>query len=189
MSLALDDLDRLAWADLTADEKRDAVTAQLVEGRNVSEATELLSVIYGPIGENHVNGIITRFGLTGLPAVVAAREARAEKEKAARASRARARTKKALPAPKLPGVPAPAIGTGAAGVTIFDLTATTCRAPLWGDDEPGVAQKFYCGKPVAAGKSYCPACLENLTVPLRGSSAAASGVAPGFLLQPWRRWS
>jgi hypothetical protein len=41
-------------------------------------------------------------------------------------------------------IPAAAVSIPATAVSIFELTARTCRWPLWGPDTPA-AQKLYCG--------------------------------------------
>lgn len=167
MSLA-ETLDALTWADLTPTEKRDAVLRQLVEGRTEAEAADMLSVIYGPVNSNKVRGIAQRYLLRQNSDVVLARRVRKEAETRTVRARARALKPEALPRPEpLPVMPVPEIGAAAAGhasrVTIFDLTAGQCRAPLWGNREvlPPEA-KFYCAKPATPGTSYCTACAERL---------------------------
>jgi hypothetical protein len=45
--------------------------------------------------------------------------------------------------------------TPASAVSLLDLTADTCRWPLWGDDAPSPYQRAYCGCGVATGLAYC----------------------------------
>jgi len=190
MSLAEDALGQLVWADLTAHEKRDAVAGQLVEGRSVAEAAAQLSIIYGPIGKNHVLGIINRHQLHTFPAVVSARAKRMEVEARANASRARARVR-ALPAPALPKVPAPETGNSqnAEKPTLFDLKAGQCRRPLWGKNETEISQKFYCGAPVVEGKSYCAGCCAELYTTRAGSKPAEKARRSLRLLQSRGLWA
>ncbi|MEO0955767.1 MAG: GcrA family cell cycle regulator [Pseudomonadota bacterium] len=189
MSLAEDTLDQLAWADLTVHEKRDAVAGQLVEGRSVAEAAAQLSIIYGPIGKNHVLGIINRHQLHTFPAVVSARAKRMEVEAGANASRARARVR-ALPAPALPRVPAPETGKTkkADKPTLFDLKAGQCRRPLWGKEQADISEKFYCGAPAVEGKSYCAACCAELYAPREGPKPAEKARRSLRLLQSRGLW-
>lgn len=44
-----------------------------------------------------------------------------------------------------------------------------CRMPLWGEGrQVAIEDKFYCGAPVAReGVSWCPACLDTATEPVR----------------------
>ena len=189
MSLAEDTLDQLAWADLTAHEKRDAVAGQLVEGRSVAEAAVQLSIISGPIGKNQVTGVINRHQLHKYPAVVSARAKRMEVEARANASRARARVRP-LPARALPKIPEPDLSKArrTKRVTLFDLTPGQCRLPLWCKEDTDISQKFYCGAPVADGKSYCQACCAELFEPRGGPKPAEAGRRPFRLLQLRGGW-
>ncbi len=48
--------------------------------------------------------------------------------------------------------------------TIFQLRAGQCRFPLGGKNEPA---EFFCGKPAAGPKPYCPECCLLAYVPTR----------------------
>ena len=44
----------------------------------------------------------------------------------------------------------------APGVSILDLTLSSCRWPLWGDRaRPNAHTSRYCGEPALTGRSYC----------------------------------
>ncbi|MEP3049441.1 MAG: GcrA family cell cycle regulator [Roseibium sp.] len=175
------------WADLTPDKKRDAVLAQLSAGRTASEAAELLSGIYGPIGTNHVRGVMNRHQLHDAPDVKAAVAARRQMERAAVRARARgagSNVVKLPPAARLPRVPLPDMGrtgnrpgsrTGKrpekraekrlaqrSGLTLFELRENTCKRPLWDDPDTAFADKFFCGRPSREGTSFCAGCAKEI---------------------------
>lgn len=166
-------LGQLVWADLTATQKRDAVHGQLAEGRSIEEAVQALSAIYGPIGKNHVIGVIDRHDLRDDEEVRAAQRFRRAEELRTKAARARALKPVLLPKEdRLPKIPVAPIGTGRTGrkVSFFDLKDRHCKRPLWDSDAVGLEEKFYCGAPAMEGKSYCKACNAELTtepLPLR----------------------
>ena len=169
-------LDRLVWADQTAAQKCEAVADQLVKGRSVAEAALQLSVIYGPIGANHVRGVADRHKLFADPAISAAQTKRRAEEQAAARARAHARaerTVKRVPPSRagtrsgpsrLSGVPLPKLGNTRKrkNLTLFDLKAMSCRRPLWGRERLDPAEQFYCGKPALRPFGYCAACHGEL---------------------------
>ncbi|MEP1930762.1 MAG: GcrA family cell cycle regulator [Roseibium sp.] len=184
MSLA-DTCDQLVWADLTAAAKKTAVKDQLVKGRSVEEAAELLSIIYGAVGTNHVRGVMDRHRLHEDRLVRGALRARRDTERAAMLARARAGAKVvklrpaerigaagrapvlppdplsvplSVPQPDLPGKRRPTY----VGLTLFQLTNATCRKPLWRDPAPAFEQKFFCGRPTVDGASFCASCAKAL---------------------------
>jgi len=156
----------------------------------LTEAAELLSLIYGPIGDNHVRGVIHRHGLDSLPEVVFAHQNRVAAERSANASRARARVK-AVPAPVLPKMPGADLGTAGRNKrpTLFELNNTQCHRPLWDKSETDIHRKFYCGAPVPDGARYCEACSAVMYTPRETRKAPQAGRRPFLLLQATGRWS
>lgn len=71
-------------------------------------------------------------------------------------------------APSVRGWPKPKTETA---VTIFDLTRTTCRMPLFDGHEP-IDRQFYCGAPSPVAAPYCPACRTLTFEPKQSRSPA-----------------
>jgi hypothetical protein len=58
--------------------------------------------------------------------------------------------------PPPPPPPAVAKPRKPGAVTIYDLTLTTCRWPMWSDQERLTpSQQFYCGEPCGVSDTYC----------------------------------
>ncbi|MEP2841517.1 GcrA family cell cycle regulator [Roseibium sp.] len=166
------------WSNLTPHQKRRAVLDQLLAGRTAEEAADLLSAIYGVIGTNHVRGVMDRHRLHEQPAVKAAATARRQVERAAVRARARGTGSpvvKLRPVSRLPGARLPSVSSGPTGpklsgkhrpkyvgLTLLQLTATTCKRPLWEDPDTALKDKFFCGRPTGAGASYCAGCARAM---------------------------
>ena len=178
------DLDRLVWADLTADEKRNAVADQLVEGRGPQEAADMLSIIYGPVGVKQIRRLIHVYELYQDPAIREAVRLQQAKDLRARAARARAReagreterlTGKLLALPSVP-LPDPADHRRTVNIGVMEIKASQCHFPKWGADTPS-EQRFYCGQPVREGSAYCGHCHKRVYRPAGGEPGADTGKA------------
>lgn len=131
------------WTDEAVDRLRAAVTA----GRSYSDIAAELG-----ISRNSAIGKGQRLGI------------KSEHTQATKHRRARPRTSPRIERQQryrmqhnleeLAREPRPAPLEQPKPCTLLDLTATSCRWPLWGD---GDAEKFYCGAVAMAERTYCAA--------------------------------
>lgn len=125
------------------DESVEILTDRWVRGWSAAQIAVLL-----PFSRNAVIGKITRMKLTRQPGVRA---------KPGPEVQVKPRVKVAprpAPAPREPSSTPTA--PASAGVTLYELTKTTCR---WPSGFPGDDNFLFCGDPTAdliAGKPYCP---------------------------------
>ncbi|MCK7615211.1 GcrA family cell cycle regulator [Roseibium sediminicola] len=160
-------LGQLTWADLTADEKSEAVYWKLAGGNTVEETAEALGTIYGPIGVNQVRRVAEAEGFDSDPALIDARRYRDRLEKIDRRARVQAVKPERIKAEPLPVLPAPRLGDPRkkARVTIWDLKGWQCKRPLWGKEDTPLEEKFYCGNRRAEGSSWCAECKPIVYAP------------------------
>ncbi|NNG03997.1 MAG: global cell cycle regulator GcrA-like protein [Inquilinus sp.] len=126
----------MSWTD----EKVAVLRRYWGSGKSASEIAEII----GGLSRNAVIGKAHRLGLAGRPSPIK------ERKKPA------ARSEQPVAAPP-PAVVAAVERVPVDGATILALTERMCRWPHGDPKKPGFQ---FCGKPVAAGLSYCAAHMK-----------------------------